>query len=120
VAVEWSHIHAPDTSRTANRGIVFEWRLAHERRHAVRIELRVAFDCFHLLAVGIKSRADFGVGVETFSVRPLLLRAILSRCRPRRFPVDARADVWRAVEIRGGDRSMRGRTDLRSRRFDND
>src|SRR5262249_26514635 len=46
--------------------------------------------------------------------------AVLGRCCPGRLPMHTRADVWRAMEIHGGNSSVLGSTDFRRSCFHND
>src|SRR4029077_17758729 len=86
----------------------------------MRIELRIALDCFNVLTVDIEARTDFGIRIETFSIWFVGIAGVVSHCCPARFPVHPRSCVRCAVKISRGDPSMGGGADFWCRCFDHD
>src|SRR5215470_5743148 len=69
LSVDRGDVRAPANVHATDCRIVFKRRFAGDCRETVRVELRIALDRFDVLTVDIEARTDFGVGVETFSVR---------------------------------------------------
>src|SRR5262245_38522957 len=76
------------------------------------VELCIALDCLDVLTVNVETRTDFGVGIETLSIRFIGIAGIIRRCGPARFPVHSSPCVRCAVKIGRGDPCMRRCTDL--------
>ena len=116
MAIERSDFGAPGNIRAANRGVVFEWRLAREVGEAVLIKFGGAFDCLDFLALGIETRSDLGEGVVSLFVFVVFtVAAEFGSHGPVCLPMHARARVWSAVKISGRNMRVRGLPDLRLR-----
>src|SRR5262245_30009018 len=64
LSIDRGDVRAPDDVHAADCGIVFERRFAGDRRETMRVELRIALDCFDFLTVNVEARTDFRVRVE--------------------------------------------------------